>query len=170
MVNRVCLGNRGSDVFGLYVSKNGYNVLTCTDDQLLFSSDRLYAQTIYKTTVTCPSYTWSVSDYKYVRKTITHPDFGFVPFVMVNVVSSTPVPTGDWYDPSGLSYSVNPIIYSQTQTSFCLQINSYVSAMNGNNVSQYSSYNVTIEARVLNIQNPHSPWPWPSWYTPILDI
>jgi hypothetical protein len=38
MSNRVLVGARGSQ-FGLYVSRTGSNVLTCPDDELIFSSD-----------------------------------------------------------------------------------------------------------------------------------
>lgn len=43
MVDRVLLGKgsttRGTSNYGLWVSRPGYNVQTCTADQLLFSSD-----------------------------------------------------------------------------------------------------------------------------------
>ena len=43
MVDRVLLGKgsstRGTSNFGLWISRPGYNVQTCTSDQLLFSSD-----------------------------------------------------------------------------------------------------------------------------------
>jgi hypothetical protein len=38
MANRVLLGQRGSQ-YGLYVSRSGSDVLTCPDDELIFSTD-----------------------------------------------------------------------------------------------------------------------------------
>ena len=38
MANRVLLGERGSQ-YGLYVSRPGSNVLSCPDDELIFSTD-----------------------------------------------------------------------------------------------------------------------------------
>jgi len=38
MANRVLLGQRGSQ-YGLFVSRSGSNVLTCADDELIFSTD-----------------------------------------------------------------------------------------------------------------------------------
>lgn len=38
MANRVVFGYRGS-TYGFYVSRAGSNVLTCADDELLFSTD-----------------------------------------------------------------------------------------------------------------------------------
>jgi len=38
MANRVLLGQRGSQ-YGLYVSRSGSDVLTCPDDELVFSTD-----------------------------------------------------------------------------------------------------------------------------------
>ena len=38
MANRVLLGNRSTGGYGLYVSKEGQNVLTCADKELLFDS------------------------------------------------------------------------------------------------------------------------------------
>lgn len=39
MANRVLLGKRGSD-YGLFVSKDGSNVLTCNEEDMLFDSRR----------------------------------------------------------------------------------------------------------------------------------
>lgn len=39
MTNRVVLGHRGSGVYGLFISKPGFNVLTATDNNLLFNSN-----------------------------------------------------------------------------------------------------------------------------------
>tara|TARA_B100001778_G_C18558923_1_gene616802 strand:- start:877 stop:1383 length:507 start_codon:yes stop_codon:yes gene_type:complete len=38
MANRVLLGNRSTGGYGLYVSKEGQNVLTCADKELIFDS------------------------------------------------------------------------------------------------------------------------------------
>lgn len=38
MANRVLLGQRGSQ-YGLYVSRSGSDVLSCPDDELIFSTD-----------------------------------------------------------------------------------------------------------------------------------
>ena len=38
MANRVLLGNRSTGGYGLYVSKEGQNVLTCADNELIFDS------------------------------------------------------------------------------------------------------------------------------------
>ena len=47
MANRVQLGNLGSGVFGLKVSKPSVNVLTATDKQLLFDSTKARTGQIY---------------------------------------------------------------------------------------------------------------------------
>ena len=39
MANRVLIGKRGTSDYGLYVSNPGVNVLTATDDDLMFNSD-----------------------------------------------------------------------------------------------------------------------------------
>ena len=42
MANRVLLGNRATGGYGLYVSKTGSNVLTCSDNELIFDSRKSY--------------------------------------------------------------------------------------------------------------------------------
>lgn len=39
MANRVLIGKRGTSDYGLYVSNPGVNVVTATDDDLMFNSD-----------------------------------------------------------------------------------------------------------------------------------
>ena len=49
MANRVLIGNRGGGDYGLYVSNDGVNVLTATDDQLMFNSDAVEGFNVLQT-------------------------------------------------------------------------------------------------------------------------
>lgn len=76
MVNRVCLGNRGNDSYGLWVSKPLHNVLTAEDVNLQLSSDRKTFQIMVVGLVT--------NGFTAVGQTrqIVVPDFGFKSMVM----------------------------------------------------------------------------------------
>ena len=47
MANRVLLGNRSSGGYGLYISKPGQNVLTCSKTQLIFDSSATMAAAVH---------------------------------------------------------------------------------------------------------------------------
>lgn len=55
MANRVLIGDRGGGDYGLYVSNPSVNVLTATDDELMFNSDAVEGfNALQNGTVTCP--------------------------------------------------------------------------------------------------------------------
>ena len=75
MTNRVLLGSR-SNVFGFYVSKPGLDVLTCTDDQMMFSSLRHTNQLAQKGSVLM---TGTSGEARYVDISII--SLGYYPYI-----------------------------------------------------------------------------------------
>lgn len=73
MANRVALGVRSGSQIGLYVSKAGQNVLTASNNNLLFSSDLLAWQAVQTGTVNVPNEGFA---------TITYPNLGYIPTVI----------------------------------------------------------------------------------------
>lgn len=49
MANRLLIGNRGGGDYGLYVSNEGVNVLTASDDELMFNSDAVEGFNVLQT-------------------------------------------------------------------------------------------------------------------------
>lgn len=74
MANRVCLGQRATNEWGLWVSKPGINVLTGTDDQMLFASDLSAFQIMASGALVAPTSGSSVG--------LTIANFGFRPVVL----------------------------------------------------------------------------------------
>lgn len=74
MVNRVLFGKRGTNDFGLWISKPGFNVLSANDDQLLFSSAWSTLQVVQAGSV-------AVSDND--PTTVAIPNLGYKPTVIL---------------------------------------------------------------------------------------
>ncbi|MBD9544242.1 hypothetical protein IB276_32885 [Ensifer sp. ENS04] len=121
MANRVCLGQKATGQFGLWVSKPGINVLTAADSQMLFSSDWKTLQIAQTGRVTIPStpanpfpFTFTVGDMGY-RPLFQYFVSGFI-YVALEVVSNTQfrLKTFDGYDPyaTGASKFVQYTIYA----------------------------------------------------------
>lgn len=90
MVNRVVLGNKTGDEFGLYVSKPGVDALTETDLQKFLvhpdirPNDIMFHGTLDLRGQTIHTYNWSV----------TH-DLGYIPVVYIRpYIDSTAPPVG----------------------------------------------------------------------------
>lgn len=95
MVNRVALGSARSSM-GLFVSKPGFDVLTCTDMDLLLSTDFTYVDVVqigtlnfstFKTTLadTTNDALWTAN--KGYPLNITW-SFSFVPKVLINIYTT----------------------------------------------------------------------------------
>lgn len=73
MANRVCLGQRSSDI-GLFISKPAVNVLTASLDNMLFSSSARAYQAVASGTVAIANNS---------STTIAYPNNGYVPTVLM---------------------------------------------------------------------------------------
>lgn len=76
MANRLCLGSRGSS-YGLFISQPGFNVLTASDANLLFSTDMEPWQILTSGQV---ALTKAVT---FQSVSITYPNVGFIPTVIM---------------------------------------------------------------------------------------
>lgn len=78
MSNRLAIGQRASGVYGFYVSKPTKDVLFCTDDELLLSTNRESIQVLYgglyvtTSTDTGPLINITVPDVGYIPRVIVH--------------------------------------------------------------------------------------------------
>jgi len=102
MANRILLGQGttqrgGTSKYGLWVSKPGQNVLTCSDDNLIFDMDKggsadikgmFQLQTVTGTTTASATTTVSASTTATLSFTNFNWNFGIVPFLGLGVITS----------------------------------------------------------------------------------
>lgn len=102
MANRVLLGQGttqrgGTSKYGLWVSKPGQNVLTCSDDNLIFDMDKggsadikgmFQLQTVTGTATASATTTVSASTTATLSFTNFNWNFGIVPFLGLGVITS----------------------------------------------------------------------------------
>ena len=102
MANRILLGQGttqrgGTSKYGLWVSKPGQNVLTCSDDNLIFDMDKggsadikgmFQLQTVTGTATASATTTVSASTTATLSFTNFNWNFGIVPFLGLGVVTS----------------------------------------------------------------------------------
>lgn len=86
MANRVCLGSRGGGDAGLFISKPGFNVLTAGVADMLFSSSAKSWQIVSSGQVSI------VNDGSF---TITHPNLGYYPTIVILPHMSGNILVGD---------------------------------------------------------------------------
>ena len=102
MANRILLGQGttargGTSKYGLWVSKPGQNVLSCSDDNLIFDMDKggtsdiralLQKQTVSGTATASATTTVAASTTTTLSFTNFSWGFGIIPFIGLGVVSS----------------------------------------------------------------------------------
>lgn len=136
MTNRILLGTRSAGRTGLYVSKPGQDVLTCSDDNLLIDSDVRLPQVVFDTT-----YSWSSVHHgqPYALRWVTHPDFGFVPLPQIDILSGLFSSGRYIYSP------IDMVTYAANTTGFYLWWGS-----TGNYTDGFNTRDVTIRVRLYS--------------------
>ena len=120
-----------SDTFGLKVAKEGYNVLTATDDQLIFNSTQNVFKIVQKGTasLTIPAVTGATT----FQTTINH-NLGYTPIPLVfegTGPSYLALPVSHGLTTSGLFVAANAIFYYDVSSS-TLNINANTGQNAGN--------------------------------------
>lgn len=90
MTNRLLIGKRNTDEYGMWVAKPGYNVLTADNTQLLFGTSLAAIQILAKGTFTMVSGT--------TQTDVTIADYGFypVPLVVYATLGTSYIPTFEY--------------------------------------------------------------------------
>lgn len=134
MVGRILLGSR-SGVYGFWVSKAGVDVATAAQKDLLLDPRIKMLQAIWERRVVIPAYSHTSTEV--VARQIVHPNFGFIPYLQISIVS-------DGYQDT-ISYpwlhgpAVSPRGYNRTNVDFYLRLRT-----NGT-----STYTATVDLKLF---------------------